>query len=275
MFFKDKKVEPDMLDWKPLSQRVNTTDVGLSIGSAIYIGKRSSQQDSIKVSNVKDKDPVIAILSDGMGGMADGNKASSTCTEGIFFDFNKVKGMGDYPSFLQNEVIKYDGIISGFTDENGNPIHSGATLIACIIDNDNFFWATVGDSHLYLIRNNEIKQLNQDHNFMIDLQKKVERGLMTEKEALSHPHKDSLISFLGMNGIRMIDMNEEPIKLQKEDMIVICSDGLYRTLNDDVIKEITRIYKGNVQNACEKLISAVIQRDNPSQDNTSVIILKY
>jgi protein phosphatase len=63
--------------------------------------------------------------------------------------------------------------------------------------------------------------------------------------------------------------------LEKGDFVVMCSDGLYRTLSDQIIKEIVRIYKGNIQNACEKLISAVIERDNPSQDNTSVIILKY
>ncbi len=275
MIFKSRKTEPTVPEWKPLSQRTNEEKLGVSIGSAIYQGKRSSQQDSIRVSEVNGDKPIIALLSDGMGGMADGNRASTTCTQGILQDFNNSLEIDSYPRFLKNEIIKYDGIISGFCDENGKPIRSGATLIACIVDKDNLFWATVGDSHLYIIRDNKIIQVNNDHNFMIDLNKKVKQGLITQQQALEDPHKDSLISFLGMNGVRIMDINEEPFKLQRDDIVIMCSDGLYRTLNDEVIREITRFYKGNIQNVCEKLITAVIDRDNPSQDNTSVVIIKY
>lgn len=275
MIFKRRKPELTVPEWKPLSQRTGEEKLGVSIGSAIFQGKRSSQQDSIRVSEVNGDKPIIALLSDGMGGMADGSRASTTCTQGILQDFNNSLEIDSYPRFLKNEIIKYDGIISDFCDENGKPIHSGATLIACIVDKDNLFWATVGDSHLYIIRNNKIIQVNNDHNFMIDLNKKVKQGLITKQQALDDPHKDSLISFLGMDGVRIMDINEEPFKLQRDDIVIMCSDGLYRTLNDEVIREITRFYKGNIQNVCEKLITAVIDRDNPSQDNTSVVIIKY
>lgn len=275
MIFKSRKPEPTIQEWKPLSQRTNEENIGISIGSAIYQGKRSSQQDSIVVSKVNGDKPIIALLSDGMGGMADGSRASTTCTQGIFNDFNNSLEIESYPRFLKSEIVKYDGIISDFCDENGKPIRSGATLIACIVDKDNLFWATVGDSHLYIIRDNKIIQVNNDHNFMIDLNKKVKQGLITKQQALEDPHKDSLISFLGMNGVRIMDINEEPFKLKRDDIVIMCSDGLYRTLNDEVIREITRFYKGNIQNVCEKLITAVIDRDNPTQDNTSVVIIKY
>lgn len=275
MIFKSRKPEPTIQEWKPLSQRTNEENIGISIGSAIYQGKRSSQQDSIVVSKVNGDKPIIALLSDGMGGMADGSRASTTCTKGIFNDFNNSLEIESYPRFLKSEIVKYDGIISDFCDENGKPIRSGATLIACIVDKDNLFWATVGDSHLYIVRDNKIIQVNNDHNFMIDLNKKVKQGLITKQQALEDPHKDSLISFLGMNGVRIMDINEEPFKLKRDDIVIMCSDGLYRTLNDEVIREITRFYKGNIQNVCEKLITAVIDRDNPTQDNTSVVIIKY
>lgn len=275
MIFKRRKPELTVPEWKPLSQRTGEEKLGVSIGSAIYQGKRSSQQDSIVVSKVNGDKPIIALLSDGMGGMADGSRASTTCTKGIFNDFNNSLEIESYPRFLKSEIVKYDGIISDFCDENGKPIRSGATLIACIVDKDNLFWATVGDSHLYIIRDNKIIQVNNDHNFMIDLNKKVKQGLITKQQALEDPHKDSLISFLGMNGVRIMDINEEPFKLKRDDIVIMCSDGLYRTLNDEVIREITRFYKGNIQNVCEKLITAVIDRDNPTQDNTSVVIIKY
>lgn len=275
MIFKRRKPELTVPEWKPLSQRTGEEKLGVSIGSAIFQGKRSSQQDSIRVSEVNGDKPIIALLSDGMGGMADGSRASTTCTKGIFNDFNNSLEIESYPRFLKSEIVKYDGIISDFCDENGKPIRSGATLIACIVDKDNLFWATVGDSHLYIIRDNKIIQVNNDHNFMIDLNKKVKQGLITKQQALEDPHKDSLISFLGMNGVRIMDINEEPFKLKRDDIVIMCSDGLYRTLNDEVIREITRFYKGNIQNVCEKLITAVIDRDNPTQDNTSVVIIKY
>jgi protein phosphatase len=279
VFFKKDKANRELIDWKPIGLRDDVVENTLSIGSAIFVGKRSSQQDSIQVSyvnpNMPPNSPIIAILSDGMGGMADGSRASKLCTNGIFNDFNSNGNILDYPKFLENEIVRYDNEIFNFKDAQGNQIHSGATLICCIVENNNLYWGTVGDSHLYIIRNGEIFQVNRDHNYMYELNQKVQSGLITEAQAQADPHKDSLISFMGMGGVKMMDINSTPFKLEKGDFVVMCSDGLYRTLSDQIIKEIVRIYKGNIQNACEKLISAVIERDNPSQDNTSVIILKY
>lgn len=279
MFFKKDKENRELINWKPIELRDDNLSNTLSIGTAIYIGKRRSQQDAIKVSAINPQEstiaPVIALLSDGMGGMADGSRASAACTEGIFEDFCSENVIFDYPAFIEKEIVKYDAEIFNFKDANGNRLQSGATLLCCIVDKGKLYWGTVGDSHLYIIRNDNIYQVNRDHNYMYELMQKVKQGLISQEQAQSDPRRESLISFMGMGNVKMMDINKQPFALEKGDIVLMCSDGLYRTLSDEVIKEIVRIYKGNAQNACEKLISAVIERNNPSQDNTSVIILNY
>lgn len=249
------------------------------IGCASAIGKRSYQQDAVKIPNqnnpVNKDNRVIAILSDGMGGMDSGDIASNLCTHCIFDDFYTNKNIDDYPEFLKNEIVKIDKEVSTLTDENGNHIQSGATLLCCIIDEDKAYWASVGDSHIYIIRNNKIVQVTKEHNYMLQLTEQVKKGIITQEQADSDPKKDALISYIGMGGIQLADITENPFELQSEDKIVLCSDGLYRTISDEVIKEIISIYDGNIQNACEELIKAVLEKDKPYQDNTSVIVIKY
>lgn len=277
-----KPVLPQPLyEGEPISKTIAiiNDNVNLEFGAATTIGKREYQQDAIIIptdSNLNEKNgKLIAILSDGMGGMDNGDVASNICTNGIFNDFYSENEITDYPEFLKSEIVKYDMQIYNLTNQQGEKLNSGATLLCCIVDQDKAYWASVGDSHIYVIRNNEIIQVNNDHNYMYQLEEKVRRGEITAQQAENDPYKETLISYMGMGGIHLLDLTEEPFMLKSNDIIVLCSDGLYRALSDEVIKEIISIFEGNIQNACDELIQTVIQRDRPYQDNTSVIVIKY
>ena len=71
------------------------------------------------------------------------------------------------------------------------------------------------------------------------LEEKVKRGEMTQQEADNHPQKEALVSYMGMGGVKYVDRNAVPFKLVEGDHIILCSDGLYRTVCDEDIKNIT------------------------------------
>lgn len=283
-FFKKKKKKEIIVDIPPMPLTAPNREITITmnnnpnviIGCAYAIGKRNYQQDAVKIpSQDTDDQRVIAILSDGMGGMDSGDIASNMCTKYIFEDFYNEKDIESYPDFLKKEIVKLDKEVFALTDANGNHLQSGATLLCCIIDDTKAYWASVGDSHIYIIRDNKIIRVNKEHNYSLQLAEQVKKGLITQEQADKDPKKDALISYIGMGGIHLADITESPFELQSEDKIVLCSDGLYRTLSDEAIKEIINIYDGNIQNACEELIKSVIDKDKPCQDNTSVIVIKY
>lgn len=252
----------------------------LSVGAATSIGSRSYQEDSLIVT--KDfiehqgkENLAIAVLSDGMGGLKNGDLASNLCTKTIFNDFYALEEIANYNKFLLREVNKVDDLVCNLVDENNNPLKCGCTLVAAIIDEDKLHFASVGDSRIYIIRNREVHQITQDHNYLMMLMKDVRDGLITEEEARSNPSKGALVSFIGMGGVKHVCSNTNPIKLCPGDYILLCSDGLYRCLSNKAIVEILEGCGDDMLIAANRLVYGALSVNVKSHDNTSVIIIKY
>jgi protein phosphatase len=165
--------------------------------------------------------------------------------------------------------------VSELTNENGRPLNAGTTL-ACvaIIDND-LYWASVGDSRIYIVRGDEMVQVTEDHNYGMILSQKVKQGLLTEDEANSHPKREALISYIGMNGVRHIDLNSKPFRLWDGDHILICSDGFYRCVEDAETLSVIRDFSADMTEAAEALTSLALSKHKKNQDNTTVILIGY
>lgn len=245
------------------------------IAASSNIGKRNSQQDYYCISSNKANNAYISILCDGMGGMESGGLASSTAAESIksaFYEFN-IETCDPF-DFLENAIFHSDIIVSNLTNENGNAINSGTTLIASIIIKNKLYWASVGDSRIYLIRNNNIQQLTKDQNYGEILLMQLYSGTITIDEANADPQKDALTHYIGIGNLNNINMPNEPLILNKDDIILMCSDGLYRTLEtDDILKSIQK-HNDNLPLSAWLLVTTAINKDLPHQDNTTVILIK-
>lgn len=244
----------------------------VDFGTETIIGKREYQQDALATSYIPEQDRYIAVLCDGMGGMNGGERASALCIEKMISAFHA--GTDNIPMFFQENIIDIDDAVAYICDEYGEPIGAGSTLISVIIDKDDLYWASVGDSHIYVIRGDEMLRVNTEHNYMLELQRAVDRGEITQDQALADPKKDALISYMGMGCVSLMDINQKPLKLFKDDIVLLCSDGLYRTVNDNEILSIVKQYT-DPQLAAKVLVDTVISRDKPHQDNTTVIVIKY
>lgn len=255
-------------------------NIVVNVGVASHIGTRRSQQDSLIVGvgnsiSAEFNGKFIAAVCDGMGGLQGGEMASALCAKIFYEDFFSVPGLADYPKFYKNIIDKIDESVASLKNEQGELMNAGSTFVSIIIDCGNLYWGCVGDSHMYIVRNNEIVQVNRDHNYMLILKERIKLGEITQQEADNDKHKDALISYMGMNGVKYMDVNEKPFRLLPNDSVILCSDGLYRLLSDVEIVSILNMYPNNMNLAANAMVDAACGKMSPHQDNTSVIIFKY
>ena len=140
----------------------------------------------------------------------------------------------------------------------------GTTLEVCLIYNNRAFIGHIGDSRIYRIRNNIIRQLTQDHSYVQTL---VKQGTIAKEEAKHHPKKNMLTKALGCNAFVEPDVMVRGF--QKEDILLICSDGLTNMVEQD---DIFKIVTDNFETAPKELINLANQ--NGGIDNITLITIK-
>ncbi len=194
--------------------------------------KRSINEDyssSVELSN-----GTAFVLCDGMGGHAKGEVAAKMACEAAidFIRFHQTK-----PEYwlLKNCIDTVNKRVYEYSLSEIGRKGMGTTLVIAIVKNKKLFYAHVGDSRLYLIRNKEISQLTQDHSFVEEL---VQSKLITREEAKNHPRKNEITRAIGINPDVESDICLEAVELQEEDYILLCTDGLTNMIPDNRITEI-------------------------------------
>ena len=132
----------------------------------------------------------------------------------------------------------------------------------------------IGDSRIYLVRDGKMLQLTHDQNYLTRLMEKVRSGEITEQEALSHPKREALISYCGIRELSLVEINLQPLQLKSGDVIVLCSDGLYRLLSRQEMIDVLQETAEDMNLAAFKLTAAATDKNFRGQDNTSVILIK-
>lgn len=248
-------------------------DCGLLIGKAHGIGARSKQQDSFGVSQmqedvIRDKG-ILAILADGMGGMASGEKASMATVISClnYFDTHDMSESvsDDLRAMAENANVEVKDVLGGSRGA------SGSTLVGVYIKDGEMFWVSVGDSRIYLYRDGELQQVSRDHNYAAVLQKRVEAGEITQEEALGDPQKDALTSYIGIDFLEEIDYNTESLAVFEGDKILLTSDGVYNTLTTEEIEDALRFSAGR---AMMHLGMQVESKRKKNQDNYTALVLE-
>lgn len=248
----------------------------LSFSNAQHIGKREDQQDSFAISDfnneklVKEKG-VFFIVADGMGGLDNGRDASNIVVESMMRYFVEKSFISSTPIELRNMVENSNEQLLDYLLQREN-INSGSTVVAVIIKNSELFWISIGDSRIYLYRQNELYTINRDHNYGTDLLNKVIDGTISIEKAFNDPDKKALTSYMGISQLIEIDQNLKPFNLIHGDKILLCSDGIYGSLNE---AEITEILKKETINAAEELKEKVLQKDLDLQDNITAIVVGF
>lgn len=238
------------------------------------IGNRSNQEDSFGFANALDTDMIksrglLAVVTDGMGGMKDGSLASGTAVECLRNDFKRINYENSVPHQLEESVIDANEKIYELLDGDG-----GSTLVACVFYDEKAYFASVGDSYIILIRNGRLIHLNRKHNVMYEKYlSAVCNGTLDRTEAENDPEKNALTSFLGMEFLDEIDISTRPLPIMDGDVFLLCSDGVGGVLSEECILNcITNNYTPEMM--CEQLGKSIIAENSKFQDNYTAIIVK-
>ena len=265
-----------LLDSVATQYSSHTLDWVRVVGVSSVIGKRKSQQDAVAVSEADVKgcfyNKWMAVLCDGMGGLRGGEKASRLCTERMMAYFGECD---DVPEFYKRGIVAIDKEIAALTDDKGDILGAGSTMVSVVIDGNKLYWGSVGDSHIYIIRGNELVRVTREHNHLAQLLKLADKGKITIEQAYSDRQKDALISYMGIGNVSLMDVTERPFILQHGDVVLLCSDGLYRSLAESEIFAVIQKNIMNMSDAAKELTDEAIKKDFEYQDNTSVIVIKY
>lgn len=247
----------------------------IEFGCSSILGTRKNQQDYYGSIINNENTEMLAVVCDGMGGLSGGELASRITVETILGKYEGTGGRCNPPQFFREAVRETDLIVHNL-EENGKRLNAGTTLIAVHISGNKLHWLSVGDSRFYLIRRNEIISVCAEHNYGELLKQRVSSGMITQQEAdADTKRKDALTSYIGIGNPQLIDVNDVPFELMPDDILILCSDGLFKTLSDEAILKSVYEYKLNIQNSAENLTGMAMKLTKGSQDNTTVTVIHY
>ncbi len=220
---------------------------------------RSNNEDRFLVMELDDGALLLAVA-DGMGGRAGGEVAAQLTVDSLS---SFVMQPGDAARQLGRQVLAANEKVSlkGRSDKNLKDM--GCTVTVALLQQDQMFWAQVGDSRLYIFRNNELQQLTTDHNMA---QLLVELGEISAADAAKSPFRHILNQCVGQPDCRP-DIGRETLELG--DIVMLCTDGLHGSITDTVIA----LYlgqKGSLARKADTLIQKVLRRGG--QDNVTIVL---
>lgn len=236
-----------------------------AVGKTNIGQKREMNQDYIYYSDSSvGKLPNLYIVADGMGGHNAGDYASRQATETMLSYIEK----SDYENPVT--VLKYAIIRANerlIVDAQKNPelAGMGTTIVACVIVDGHLYVANMGDSRLYLITGDEIRQITMDHSLVEEM---IRAGKLERENVRNHPEKNIITKAVGASLDAMPDFFE--LDISAGDRVLLCSDGLSNMVEDDEIEDIVR-----EENSLENAVDRLIERANyyGGRDNISVVLI--
>jgi PPM family protein phosphatase len=210
------------------------------------------------------------IVCDGMGGHKAGDVASQSAIEAIkhYLQDGSLTKL-ETPYSLLNAIEFANYKLREMVVQNPGLSGMGTTCIMALINNNIMYVAHAGDSRLYLIRRNEIKQISKDHS---TVQQLIDAGAITEEEGKQSDKRNQITKAIGIFEKVEPSITHDPVELRYNDKILLCTDGLTSHLNT---KDILRIIKSfpDVQSAAMKLVEKA--NAEGGSDNITVQLIEY
>ena len=231
------------------------------------IGKRRKlNQDYVYTSEMPVGHlPNLFLVADGMGGHNAGDYASKYTIETIVDVVGQSKE-GSPVSVFENAIKEANTQIRRKAQEEPELSGMGTTVVAATVSGNRLCVANVGDSRLYIINDREIKQITRDHSLVEEM---VRMGGLKRELARTHPDKNIITRAIG--ALDDVDVDFFELNLNKDDVILMCSDGLSNMIEDEEIRMIMQGQRDIVEKA-ESLIKAA--NNNGGKDNIAVVIVE-
>ena len=235
------------------------------------VGKvRSENQDCVRYFRNPSPSFAVLVLCDGMGGAKAGKIASeialSSFTSEISTRLSDKKIREDIDAAARFSAIAANELVYNRSSSDLSCEGMGTTLVAAVVRGKECCIANVGDSRAYLISGGQITQITRDHSFVEEM---VGKGAITREQARNHPRKNIITRALGVEKAVVCDTFTPELK--RNDLLLLCSDGLSNTLSDAEILEIVK-GKKELSDIAQELLDMALSRGAP--DNVTIGLLR-
>jgi serine/threonine protein phosphatase PrpC len=218
----------------------------------------------------------IFVVCDGMGGQQAGELASKIAVDTVLDYFRQARNVAPVGGARFEGVSpRAVGLASAIQLANQSIHESGArnlhhagmgsTIVAVVVEGNLFSIANVGDSRIYLIRQNDAVQLTNDHSLVME---QVRRGLMTLEEAEQSKMQNVIVRALGTDDSVEPDLADHEFK--SDDVLLLCSDGMSRYVKNEKMAE--AVSQDSLEQACTDLIEAA--KSGGSDDNITCLLVR-
>ncbi len=266
---------PFPLFWK----RKNTEDknngnvLTYKLANLQGIGARSGQEDAFTVVNAVNKKSIeeqglFFAVCDGMGGMKDGALASQTAITCLRKSFADMERAADLAPQLRGSIFSTSSEIEAVIGGDG-----GSTVVAGIIFRDRLYYASVGDSFLYLFRDDCLYRLNREQNLCHqNYMEEIRSGSADPSDYQEEREAGALTGFLGMRGLDDVDSSIRPLPLKSGDVLLACSDGIGGVLTEEDVKAaLSEKSEGEI---CERIEAFILDYCRKNQDNYTAVVIR-
>ena len=234
------------------------------------VGHREDNQDRVAVAVGEHAALLVAV--DGMGGHADGAKAAEAALASLTTSFWKqVHPLFDPLGFLHLALGRAHDDVVALGKDVPLEHRPRATCAVCLVQEGSAYWAHVGDSRCYQVRNGEVAARTRDHSHVEVL---LREGIITEAEVHGHPMRNFVECCLGGDPMltEMSIGRRQP--LRRTDLLLACTDGLWANLRDAEIATPWRA-NGSLRELLGALCTRAVQASAPHSDNTSAVVLRF
>jgi serine/threonine protein phosphatase PrpC len=232
-------------------------------------GARSNNED--RITYLYSRDALLMVLADGMGGHLNGEVAAQVMVQSLSEAFRReaLARLADPLQFLRKSVTEAHNAIVRHAAAEALAEIPCTTCVACAVQDGKAYWAHLGDSRLYLLRDGRVQTRTKDHSLV---QMLVDAGRIREEAMSNHPARNKVFNCIGGRNLPEIDLSQ-PIPLHAGDTLLLCTDGVWGPLSASIITQ-TLLTSDTVKGA-SRLLDAAEQRAGASCDNLSLIVMKW
>jgi len=211
----------------------------------------------------------VFLVCDGMGGHAGGEIAAKIAVESII-DFFKAKQYENLIIALNDAILYANARILDRADRNPELRNMGTTLVIVLISNNNeLYFAHIGDSRIYILSKSKLYQLTKDHSYVQYL---IDSGTILESEGANHPQRNKIQKALGLSLDIQPTVCEKVCIPTRDDIIMLCTDGLLNHVVDQDIEKVLIQKKLSLQDKTDQLIE--LANLNGGSDNITVQLIQ-
>ncbi len=235
------------------------------------LGDRQDNQDRAAV--VVSEEAALLLVFDGMGGHSDGAKAADTGLKVVQDLFMKAtQPIFDPQGFLYMALSKAHDKVVALGEDVAVDFRPRATCAVCLVQEGRAFWAHIGDSRIYQVRDGAVLTRSRDHSHVEVL---IQEGAISEEEAQDHPMRNFVECCIGGDA-PVPDMTVTGgKKLEAGDVLLACSDGLWSGLSDEEMAGIGAPGENNLVENLKRLSMKALNVNSPYSDNTTGTALRW